>query len=119
MRHHLEDVIPTHRPRKVNHGTPGIGVMNLLPIGQNQSFPGSDAPDHGDIVFLAAACRASLAGGKGVGVGKAKTPSDATFRVGDAFSAGYGGEVYGVEGTVAQISGGVGGGAWHVVVVLL
>ena len=81
--------------------------MHLLPVGQYQAFAGGDAPDQRDVVLFAAAGRAGFAGGESVGVGKAETPSDATFGVGDAFAAGYGGEVDGVEGS---LGGGAGGG---------
>ena len=100
-------MIAPHSPREVDDGTAGIGVMHLLPVGQYQPFAGGDAPDQRDVVLFAAAGRAGFAGGESVGVGKAETPSDATFGVGDAFAAGYGGEVDGVEGS---LGGGAGGG---------
>ena len=84
--------------------------MHLLPIGQYQSLPASHAPDECDVVFFAAAGRARFAGREGVGVGEAEAPADAAFGVGDAFAAGYGGEVDGVEGAVGGGAGGGGGG---------
>ena len=67
-------------------------------------------------MLLAATGNASGAGLEGFGVGKSKTPSDATFGVGDAFAAGYGREIDGVEGTVgstptALVAGATGGGS--------
>lgn len=108
MSHHLQHMIAPHRPRKINHGTPRITIMNLLSIRQYQPLTRSHAPHHGNVVFLAAACRAGFARGEGVGVGKAEAPADAAFGVGDAFAAGYGCEVYGVEGAVGAGAGGHG-----------
>mmetsp|Transcript_42247 Transcript_42247/g.72142 ORF Transcript_42247/g.72142 Transcript_42247/m.72142 type:complete len:100 (-) Transcript_42247:65-364(-) len=84
--------------------------MDLLSIRQNQSLPGSDAPYQGDVVLLATARRTGLAGCESVGISEAKTPSDAAFRVCDAFAAGDGGEVNRIEGTVAGAAGGAGAG---------
>ena len=56
-------------------------------------------------MFLTTTCRTGLPRRKGVGVGKTKTPSDTTLRVGDTFTAGYGSEVDGVEWTVGPAAG--------------
>lgn len=104
-------MIPPHSPRKVNDGTATVGIMDLLPIRQDEALAAGDAPDEGDVVFFAAAGRAGFAGDEGVGVGEAEAPSDAAFGVGDAFAAGYGGEVYGVEGAIGGGSRCWGG--WH------
>lgn len=111
MSHHLQHVIAPHSPRKINHGTPRVRIMDLLSIRQDEAFARRHAPNEGDVVFFAAAGRAGFAGREGVGVGEAEAPADATFGVGDAFAAGYGGEVYGVEGAVGGGAGG--GGCWH------
>lgn len=111
MSYHLEHVIAPHGPRKVNDGTATVTVMDFLSIRQNEAFARSDTPDQGDVVLFAAARGACFAGREGVGVGEAETPADAAFGVGDAFAAGYGGEVYGVEGAVGGGAGG--GGGWH------
>ena len=102
MRDHLEDMIATHRPREVNDSRAGARIVHLLSISQYQTLSGRDGPDHGHIMLLAATGNASGAGLEGFGVGKSKTPSDATFGVGDAFTAGYGREIDGVEGTVGS-----------------
>ncbi len=93
MGHHLQHMVATHRPREVNNGTAGIGVVHLLPVRQDETFAGRDAPYHRDVVLLAPACRASLPRGEGVGVGEAEAPSDATFGVGDTLTACHCGEV--------------------------
>lgn len=100
MSHNLEHVIPPHGPRKINDGATTVRIVDLLPIRQNEAFTAGNAPDEGDVVLFAAAGRAGFAGGQGVGVGETEAPSDPAFGVGDAFAAGYGGEVYGVEGAV-------------------
>ena len=91
--------------------------MHLLSVRQNEALPRSHAPDHGDIVLFSAACRAGFSRCEGVGIGEAEAPADAAFGVGDAFAAGDGGEVDGVEGAVGGGAGGGGGG--HFVCVCL
>mmetsp|Transcript_3526 Transcript_3526/g.6444 ORF Transcript_3526/g.6444 Transcript_3526/m.6444 type:complete len:372 (-) Transcript_3526:85-1200(-) len=119
MRHHLEHVVPAHRPREVNNGRTGIAVVNLLSVTQYQSFAAGDGPDQCDVVLLATACGSRLPRRECVGVGESETPSDAAFGVRDAFAAGDGGEVYGVEGTAAAgvaggtVGGAAGRGGWH------
>lgn len=84
--------------------------MNFLSIGQNQSFAASHAPYHGNIMLFPPTRGSSLASRQGVGIGKAEAPSDTTFGVGDAFAAGYGREVDGVEGAGDSPAGT--GGVW-------
>ena len=108
--HHLQDVIAPHRPREVDYRTAGIRVVYLLTVREYETLAAGDAPHQRDVVLLAPAGRAGLAGCEGVGIGEAETPSDPTFRVRDALAACHGGEVDGVEGTVTPGAGGVGRG---------
>mmetsp|Transcript_10553 Transcript_10553/g.22787 ORF Transcript_10553/g.22787 Transcript_10553/m.22787 type:complete len:407 (+) Transcript_10553:1137-2357(+) len=105
MSHHLKHVIPPHRPTKINHGTPRVRIMDLLPVCQNQSFSRSDTPDERDIVFFPTAGRTGFARRESVGVGKAEAPADATLGVGNAFSACDGGEVNRIERAVPAARG--------------
>ncbi len=100
MRDHLENVITTHRPGEVNDRRARAGIMHLLSIRQYQSFPGRDGPDHRHVMLLAATGNSGRARLERLRVGKSKTPPDASFRVGDAFPAGYGREVNCIQGAV-------------------
>ena len=57
-------------------------------------------------MLFTAAGHAGFTGSESAGVGKAKTPSDATFGVGDVFATGCGGEFYGIEGSLGVGAGG-------------
>ena len=72
--HDLEDAVAAQGPAELELGAAGHGVVDLLPVGQDQSLAGEDGPHDGHVVFLSAAGRARLAGIERVSVGKAEAP---------------------------------------------
>ena len=53
--HDLQHMIPPVDDRAAR-----VGVVDLLTVREEEALAGRDAPDHGDVVFLAAAGRAGL-----------------------------------------------------------
>mmetsp|Transcript_10392 Transcript_10392/g.29209 ORF Transcript_10392/g.29209 Transcript_10392/m.29209 type:complete len:266 (+) Transcript_10392:1122-1919(+) len=77
--HDLEDVVAAHGPAELELGAAGHGVVDLLPVGQDQPLAGGDGPHDGHVVLLSAAGRSGFAGVERFSVGKAESPADTSL----------------------------------------
>ena len=75
MGHDFEDVVAAHGPAELELGAASHGVVDLLPIGQDQTLAGGEGPHDGHVVLLSAAGRAGFASIKRISIGKTEAPA--------------------------------------------
>lgn len=74
MANHLEDMIASNTPRKIQQSSTTCRIMDFLSIHGNLTFTRSNGPNDCYIVLFSTTGSARLAIGKCIWIGKAKSP---------------------------------------------